>query len=101
MTARLIDAVNHPLRRKVLRALHDSNEALSPKRLAQILGEGLSNVSYHMKVLAKRHAVKKTRSRQIRGAREGFFVSRVAGNERVIAILADTEGEDSGANEDG
>ena len=97
VTAALIDALNNPLRRELLRRLHDSDEARSPSELAETVDEGLSNVSYHMRVLAKRRAVKKTRKRQVRGANESFFVSRVAGNERVVLILADTEREDSGA----
>lgn len=97
VTVDLIDALGHPLRREILRRLHESDGARSPSLLAECLGLGVSNVSYHMGVLAKLRAVKKTRSRQVRGARETFFVSRVAQNERVVAILADTEREDDEA----
>lgn len=97
VTAAWIDVLNHSLRREILRRLHESDKAVSPSHVASILGEDVSNVSYHMNVLAKRRAIKKTGIKQVRGARENFFVSKVAGNKRVVAILADTEEEDRGA----
>lgn len=97
ITTKLIDALNHPLRRKLLRALQNADGARSPSQLTEILGEDIGNISYHMKVLVGRRAVRKARTRQVRGATENFFVSRVAANKRVVAILADTEGEDGGS----
>lgn len=97
MTAALIDAVNHPLRRKLLRALHNSDDARSPVQLSKVVGVEVGTIAYHMRALARLGAVEKTDSRHVRGARETFFVSRVAGNRQVIAILADTEAEDDEA----
>jgi DNA-binding transcriptional ArsR family regulator len=97
MTAALIEAVNHPLRRKLLRTLHSSDDARSPIQLSKIIGGEVSTVAYHMKALASRGAAEKTGYRHVRGARENFFVSKVSGHRQVIAILADTEGEDDEA----
>ena len=44
-------SLKHELRRRILRVM--SNEVpVSPRQLADLLGELLSNVSYHVRVLA-------------------------------------------------
>lgn len=97
VTAALLEALNHSLRRKLLRALHCSDDARSPVQLSRIVGVEVSMTAYHVRTLARLGAVEKADSRHVRGARETFFVSRVAGNRQVIAILADTEAEDDEA----
>jgi DNA-binding transcriptional ArsR family regulator len=94
MSALLINALNHPLRRKILRGLHGAGEARSPAQLSKVVGRDVSSVSYHMKVLTDMGAVKKTGDRPARGARETFFASKVAEHSQMIAILADTEEDD-------
>ncbi len=46
---RLIKALAHPLRVEILAILNE--RVASPNELAKGLGEGLSQVSYHVKVL--------------------------------------------------
>ena len=46
-------ALGHPLRRRILREMLDERTRTSPRELAAELGEPLSNVSYHVRVLAE------------------------------------------------
>jgi len=52
---RLIKALGHPLRQRLL---HELNQrTASPNELAQVLDEPLGNVSYHVKILAECEAI--------------------------------------------
>jgi DNA-binding transcriptional ArsR family regulator len=52
--AKLISAVNHPLRRRILFAFLDgSTESASAKQVAEALGERVGRVAYHLKTLAQ------------------------------------------------
>src|ERR1044072_5092721 len=55
----LLKALQHPLRRSLLRRYveSDSVDGLGPKELAKALKAPLSNVSYHIRVLARLGAV--------------------------------------------
>lgn len=94
MSPLLIRALNHPLRRKLLRALHSSDDARSPVQLSKITGEDISGIDYHIKILVSLGAAVKTGDRQVRGARENFFLSKVSDHKQMVAILADTERDD-------
>ena len=97
MSELLIAALNHPLRRKLLRALHSADDARSPIQLSKAIEANVSNIDYQIKVLESLGAVVKTGDRQVRGARENFFASRVSGHKQMVAILADTARDDEGA----
>jgi DNA-binding transcriptional ArsR family regulator len=94
MSPLLIQALNHPLRRTLLRALHNSDGARSPVQLSKMIGEDVSSIDYHIKILASLGAAVKTSDRQVRGARENFFLSKVSDHEQMVTILADTERDD-------
>ena len=94
MSPLLIQALNHPLRRKLLRALHSSDDARSPVQLSKITGEDVSSIDYHVNILVSLGVAVKTGDRQVRGARENFFLSKVSGHEQMVTILADTERDD-------
>lgn len=70
---RLTRALNHPLRQHIL-LLFAQGEA-SPKELAERLGEGLSQVSFHVKVLHEDCGgmVELTRTEPRRGAVEHYY----------------------------
>jgi len=52
--AKLISAVNHPLRRRILFAfLEGSTESASAQQVAKALGERVGPVAYHLKTLAQ------------------------------------------------
>jgi hypothetical protein len=52
--AKLINAVNHPLRRRILFAFLDGSvECASAKEVAAVLDQRVGQVSYHLKTLAQ------------------------------------------------
>jgi DNA-binding transcriptional ArsR family regulator len=68
----LLAALRHPLRRRILRVMADK-KPISPRELADRLDEGLSNVSYHVHVLAELGVVEEVATKQVRGARQHFY----------------------------
>ena len=94
MSPLLIQALNHPLRRKLLRALHSSDDARSPVKLSKMTGTDVSSIDYHVKILVSLGAAVKTGDRPVRGARENFFLSKVSDHKQMVTILADTERDD-------
>lgn len=89
-----ITALDHKLRRCILRSLHESDEPSSPARLAKTLEAPLSNVSYHVTVLRGFGTVEKSDEQQVRGTIEHFYVSLVADDPKILAILEATREED-------
>ncbi len=94
MSATLIRALNHPVRREALRLLHRSGESKSAVQMSRSLRVSGEKLSYHLKVLAELGAVARAGERRVRGVPEKFFASEVSDHERIIAILADTERDD-------
>jgi DNA-binding transcriptional ArsR family regulator len=95
MSVPLIHALSHPLRRRLLRALNGSSESRSPVQLSRALGADVSSVAYHVHILALQGAVAKMGERQVRGARQTFYGSKISEHEQMVAILADTESDDT------
>ncbi len=98
----LLSALRHPLRRRILRLLADG-EAWSPRRMAAALRQPLSNVSYHVRVLAERSAITLVETRPSRGSVEHFYRSAVEASwARQILGLGEKDGsaggESSGAS---
>ncbi len=91
----LLKALNHPLRRRILRALHDAAEARSPGELSRAFLLPVSHVSYHVRVLMEKNAVALTDVRPVRGSTEHFYASVVAVNEMAVQLLDSTEEEDA------
>ncbi len=69
----LLVALNHPLRRQILRALN--GQSVSPIQLSKTLGEPVTRLSYHVKVLSYHGALKLVRTRAVRGTVEHFYRS--------------------------
>jgi DNA-binding transcriptional ArsR family regulator len=68
----VIMSLKHELRRRILHVM--SNEVpISPRQLADLLGESLGNVSYHVRVLADLEAVEKAGEKKVRGATQHFY----------------------------
>jgi DNA-binding transcriptional ArsR family regulator len=63
---RLTQALNHPLRTEIIAILSDT--CASPTEMADMLGEELSNVSYHTKQLFKLDCIEVVAKEQVRGA---------------------------------
>jgi DNA-binding transcriptional ArsR family regulator len=94
MTPALLEALNHPVRRQLLRLLHERRAAQSPLEMSHDIALGLAHVSYHVRILSDLHVVRLTRTRPVRGSTQHFYLSRVLKNELVDAILRSTEKDD-------
>jgi len=70
---RVVKALSHPLRSKLLVAL-DGRE-VSPSQLAQELGEALGTVSYHVRALQDTGLLRLVRTEQRRGAVEHYYTA--------------------------
>jgi DNA-binding transcriptional ArsR family regulator len=69
----LIEALGHPVRRRLLRCYLESSVRLSPKELADSEQIPLSLVGWHVRRLQKLGAVELVGNRQRRGARQHFY----------------------------
>jgi len=67
----LVKALAHPLRVEILAVLND--RMASPNELAKTLNEGLSQVSYHVKVLRDLNCIHMVKTEPRRGAVEHFY----------------------------
>jgi DNA-binding transcriptional ArsR family regulator len=96
MSVSLIDGLNHPARRLVLRKLHENGHELCPSLIVDPDSPLLSTVSYHAKILSNLGITRCTKvERKGNGWAKRYYASNVAGNELVATILADTEDEDA------
>ena len=89
-------ALNHPLRRRILRDIRDDGGSKSPRQLSIALGEPVANVSYHARVLSDAGAVALTGTRSVRGSIEHFYASTIAENAAAAELLESTAAEDRG-----
>lgn len=96
----LITALNHPLRRAILRVFLSkgtkrSPAVLSPKELAEIIGAPLPNVSYHVRELVEPGGLKLVATEQVRGSvKHSYEPDGLAGEPLVREVLASMESED-------
>jgi DNA-binding transcriptional ArsR family regulator len=72
----LLVALRHPLRREILREMA-GEEAISPREIANALEQPLSNVSYHVRVLADCAAVSLVSTKPVRGSMQHFYCAAV------------------------
>ncbi len=71
-TQNLFVALGHPTRRRILREM-DGGPPASPRELTERLGDTLSNVSYHFRVLAEAGVLKLVSTRPVRGSTQHFY----------------------------
>lgn len=71
LNQRLIKGLAHPLRVRIL--AHMNDREWSPNELSEELNEGLSQISYHVKVLKDFEMIEMTRTEPRRGAVEHFY----------------------------
>lgn len=88
-TQRIVQALNHPLRRKILCFAVAEGEPVSPVSTSRGLEEKLSNVTYHVKELSKAGVLELTGTRPARGAVEHFYepVSTALAHPLIQAVL--------------
>jgi DNA-binding transcriptional ArsR family regulator len=70
---KLLKVLAHPLRKRLLRLYVEEGGMLSPKELADFTKKHLSNVGYHVRVLAEHGAVEIVAEQQRRGSVEHFY----------------------------
>ncbi len=87
---RLVRALGHPLRADLLASLNE--KVASPNELAKQLGEGLSQVSYHVKVLLECDCLELVKTEPRRGAVEHYYraTSRAFLNVEEFAQLPES-----------
>jgi len=68
---RLIKALGHPVRLRVLDILNA--RVASPSELAKELNEPLGNIAYHVKILEETGSIELVRTAPVRGALEHFY----------------------------
>jgi DNA-binding transcriptional ArsR family regulator len=68
---RLVKALSHTLRERILIILNE--RVASPNELSKELGEGLSQVSYHVKVLRDYECIELVKTEPRRGAVEHYY----------------------------
>lgn len=85
----LLEALGHPLRRRLLRRYLEAEGELSPIELAHLENEPLSNVSYHVRVLRDKGALEAAGTRSVRGSLQHFYrpAQRVTTTPWVLATL--------------
>lgn len=72
----LLVALGHPLRRRILR-LMAGEDAISPRAMSEALEAPLSNVSYHVRVLADCAAVTLVSTQPVRGSMQHFYSTAI------------------------
>ncbi len=71
----LLIALRHPLRRRILQAMAEDPQPISPRELATSLDQPLGSVSYHVRVLADCSVLELVGTRQVRGSMQHFYRS--------------------------
>jgi DNA-binding transcriptional ArsR family regulator len=88
-------ALEHPVRRIILRRLHETERAESPVEMVSLVaGLTLGLASYHAGILRNSGVTRLDHTGQVRGATQHFYVSAVDGDPEVEEVLAATEAED-------
>jgi DNA-binding transcriptional ArsR family regulator len=73
---KLMKALGHPVRQRILQALSQREEA-SPSQIAQLIDEPLTNVGYHARVLVKCDAIELVRTEVSGSSVEHFYRPKV------------------------
>ena len=68
---RLLKAIAHPIRVEVLRLMGE--RVMSPNEVAKTMGERLSKISHHVKVLHELDCIELVETKQVRGATAHFY----------------------------
>lgn len=72
-TNAFVAALNHSTRRTLLKLFLDGDSALSPKELAELTGEKLPTISYHVRVLVDKNAIELAEEEPVRGSVAHFY----------------------------
>jgi DNA-binding transcriptional ArsR family regulator len=89
----LLVALRHPVRRDILRVMV-GEKAISPRQIASALHQPLSNVSYHVRVLADCAAVTLVGTKPVRGSMQHFYRASVEAPWARQVLGLDTKDDD-------
>lgn len=92
--ANLIKALDHGLRRRILRVMNEAGGPISPVKMGELLDASLGNISYHVNILHDLGAVELDSLQQVRGAMEHFYVAKTDDNKAIMALLEETRDAD-------
>lgn len=95
--ANLIDAIAHPLRRRILRFLADRREQSSPARIGKEFHLHVGTIGYHVRVLHELGAVELTDEGMVRGAVEHFYSTTIKDDPPIETLLEETREVDDEA----
>jgi DNA-binding transcriptional ArsR family regulator len=95
----LLVALRHPLRRQILRTMA-AQDPISPREISDELREPLSNVSYHVRVLADCGAVTLVDTAPVRGSMQHFY-SPAIDEPWALAVLGLSENGEAGEAPEG
>lgn len=96
----LLVALRHPVRRDILREMA-GKEAISPREIASALHQPLSNVSYHVRVLAECAAVSLVSTKPVRGSMQHFYRTAIEAPWARQVLGLDPEGPGSAGESPG
>jgi DNA-binding transcriptional ArsR family regulator len=91
----LLIALRHPLRRQILRAMAEHGP-ISPRQISDELRQPLSNVSYHVRVLADCGAVTLVDTAPVRGSMQHFYSPSID-EPWALAVLGLSEDDEADA----
>ena len=94
-TQNLFVALGHPTRRQILREM-DGGPPASPRELTERLGDTLSNVSYHVRVLAEAGVLKLVSTRPVRGSTQHFYGMEIDADWAKAVLELDEGGDPAG-----
>src|SRR6476661_1716934 len=96
--APLLHALNHSIRRRILRLMKERGEegTLSPVEAGDLLDVSLTTVAYHFRVLVATKAIEEVGRQQVRGTIQHFFQLSDSAREAtwVQGVLRDTAQDD-------
>jgi DNA-binding transcriptional ArsR family regulator len=94
-------ALRHPLRRQILRAMVQQ-DPISPREISDELRQPLSNVSYHVRVLADCGVVTLVDTTPVRGSMQHFYSPTIEEPWalEVLGISGDDEAAPGGEDDD-
>lgn len=72
-----LKALGHGIRRAIMKFFvgEGSGKAVSPREVAEALGQPLSNLSYHVRVLADCEAITLVSTKPVRGSMQHFYLA--------------------------
>ena len=85
----MLEALNHTLRRRILRAFGDRDEQVSSAHLARILGAPISEVAYHVAFLVRSGAVEVGGTEHARGASKRLYRLTAEGKAEWVRGVLD------------